>query len=466
MDEKNEARATEAVRRALDEALPAVLAEFAAAERAVVLNDVEPSHENCYDAEDLDKARRDALGESALAWRLLEMMGVSRRECEMMFVGSFIGDGVVLCQEDALRHVRRMPGFVAFVESEAARLRSSSTVTVDNVVIGVNFAKRVRMADAASPQSPPDARELLSSAVGNAIADAKPMGGQMVSVASNGGRIVGGGGPPIADWDVPELPPEIPDELLSPDDDEPPEIPDVDDAVEELPSDFDEWLSTVGNSSAQKSRSKSSVQWTDEQLAALDQIDEWLERGDSFFALTGPAGSGKTLVTNEICNRHPNAILAAMTGKAALRLSACAEREATTLHKILYWPPKPGEDLRFTRLREPESDLVIVDEASMTSVTVFSHLKKWADGGVKILLVGDSFQLPPVMTGEEQREHGDDYSVFCHVDGVALETVMRNAGGVLRAATKVRETGEICRESDEGYEYARSQTPTKDAFVR
>lgn len=75
-----------------------------------------------------------------------------------------------------------------------------------------------------------------------------------------------------------------------------------------------------------------------------------------------------------------------------------------------------------------------------------------------------------MITGKEIAQYGEDYSVFSHVRGVALETVMRNAGGVLRAANHVRRTGEICIESipDEsgsgGYEYARERSPMERAI--
>ncbi len=201
------------------------------------------------------------------------------------------------------------------------------------------------------------------------------------------------------------------------------------------------------------------VEWTDEQSVALDAIDDWRESERPFFSLTGPAGSGKSTMVREIVDRYPYAVLTAMTGKAALRLSHCAGREAGTLHSTLYYPPKPGEELRFSRLREPPADLIVVDEASMITPAVYAHMKVWAKSGVSFLLVGDGYQLPPVITGEELKENGEDYSVFQIVRGAELETVMRSVGGVLRAATKVRQTGEICRESDEGYTYAVEREP-------
>lgn len=218
---------------------------------------------------------------------------------------------------------------------------------------------------------------------------------------------------------------------------------------------------------------KPAFEWTEEQRAALDAIEKWdpgrvaKNAADEFYSLTGPAGTGKSTLVREIAARYPHAALTAMTGKAALRLAECAGYPATTLHKILYWPPAPGQETKFTRMREPISEFVITDESSMMTPSVFKDLQKWTANGVKVLLVGDSYQLPPVITGDELKKHGEDYSVFAQVRGSVLETVMRSVGGVLRAASKVRQTGEICRESDmdgsQGYEFVKCEHPIERA---
>jgi hypothetical protein len=105
----------------------------------------------------------------------------------------------------------------------------------------------------------------------------------------------------------------------------------------------------------------------------------------------------------------------------------------------------------------------------MMTPSVFRDLNSWIECGARVLLVGDSFQLPPVVTGKELQQYGEDYSVFAQVQGALLQTVMRSVGGVLRAATKVRETGEICAQSDldasgEGYEYVRTKLPIEQAI--
>lgn len=223
-------------------------------------------------------------------------------------------------------------------------------------------------------------------------------------------------------------------------------------------------MSTMFDSSSTSPAFDMSFEWTDEQIMALEKIDAWYHINESsFFALTGPAGTGKTTLVREIASRYHIA-LAAMTGKAALRLGQCTGRVASTLHSILYYPPAPSNKIEFVQLRDPEAYLIAIDEASMMSPGVYEDLQKWARLGVRFLLVGDSYQLPPVITGQELKKYGEDYSVFSHVKGVALETVMRNAGGVLRAATVIRNTGNIHRrnesdESEDGYEYHECDNP-------
>lgn len=208
----------------------------------------------------------------------------------------------------------------------------------------------------------------------------------------------------------------------------------------------------------------SSIVWTPEQERVIEAFREWRCNGSSsFFALTGPAGTGKTTIMKEIAAGVPTA----MTGKAALRLTQCTGQLASTLHKVLYYPPETNNTIEFTKVREPESDFYTVDESSMMTPMVFEHLQEWVAKGVRFLLVGDAYQLPPVITGKETERYGEDYSVFGQVEGAALKTVMRNAGGVLHAATKIRETGRLHEESDldndTGYDFRASRNVIEEA---
>jgi len=218
----------------------------------------------------------------------------------------------------------------------------------------------------------------------------------------------------------------------------------------------------------------SEFQLTYEQREALARIDDWYRLGLSpMFALTGAAGTGKTTLTREIVKKYGTSSthLTAMTGKAAHRLSKLADVQGvTTLHKVLYNPPhefrnkqrRDGVELDFNSTRATQCELLIVDEASMMSPQTFEKLKKdWSH--VKVLLIGDPFQLPPILNSEEQSVYGTDFSVFTYVKGFELTQVMRNVGGVLKAATQLRETGELCLDPYPGYEIWYEASPLRRA---
>lgn len=129
----------------------------------------------------------------------------------------------------------------------------------------------------------------------------------------------------------------------------------------------------------------------------------------------------------------------------------------------------PVYDLEVADFHNYVAGNIVVSNCSMMTPTVKKHLRVWTSQGVRVLLVGDGFQLPPVISAEEAKKIGsEDYSVFSEVKGPVLTSVMRSVGGVLRAATKVRDTGELCNKSDldgpkSGYEYRRVGNPLEVA---
>ena len=146
---------------------------------------------------------------------------------------------------------------------------------------------------------------------------------------------------------------------------------------------------------------------TEEQSTALDEIATWRRSSaGGFLSLTGPAGSGKTFLLRHVVERvGAMAVLTAMTGKAALRLGELVPgRETSTLHTVLYYPPDLGESVRFERRRAPCAPFLIVDESSMMAPSVYEDLRAWTAEGVNVLLVGDTFQLPPVVSDKSERE--------------------------------------------------------------
>ena len=121
--------------------------------------------------------------------------------------------------------------------------------------------------------------------------------------------------------------------------------------------------------------------------------------------LTGGPGTGKTTTLNAIIslfeNRSLDIELAAPTGRAAKRMTELTGREAKTIHRLLEVEWGEGDKQQFSRNeRNPlNCDVIIVDEASMIDAQLFDSLLKALRLSCRIILVGDSDQLPAVGAG-------------------------------------------------------------------
>jgi hypothetical protein len=213
-----------------------------------------------------------------------------------------------------------------------------------------------------------------------------------------------------------------------------------------------------------------------DQAKAVDTLLDFLACGDGRLSLTGPAGTGKTTILralNEGGDLGSMIMWTGMTGKAAARMREAAGVPATTLHSILYWPPgqkhsKSRNDLKFTQVRDPEGKVLVIDEASMVTPAILDALDYWINNfGVKVLFVGDSYQLPPVLSKEEEKQVGKgDYSVFAVVKGPVLSQVMRNGDDILTVATLLRVKGELPPTSRGSYEFLRDDDVVELAVER
>lgn len=121
--------------------------------------------------------------------------------------------------------------------------------------------------------------------------------------------------------------------------------------------------------------------------------------------LTGGPGTGKTTTLNGIIKLFEkdglNVVLAAPTGRAAKRMSEITGREAKTIHRLLEVEWDKNDNPYFARnMRNPiKADAVVVDELSMVDIVLFSSLLDALPLGCRIIMVGDSDQLPAVGAG-------------------------------------------------------------------
>jgi exodeoxyribonuclease V alpha subunit len=141
--------------------------------------------------------------------------------------------------------------------------------------------------------------------------------------------------------------------------------------------------------------------------------------------LTGGPGTGKTTTLRTIIAmlkyHHCRFELASPTGRAARRLADATGHEAQTLHRLLKF--SPAEGFTINQYNTLDTDIVIVDEASMVDLLLFYSLIRALKPDTHLLLVGDVDQLPSVGAGDVLRDV--IRSKICPV--IRLDTVFRQA---------------------------------------
>ena len=124
--------------------------------------------------------------------------------------------------------------------------------------------------------------------------------------------------------------------------------------------------------------------------------------------LTGGPGTGKTTVIKGILSilkaQGLQIRLAAPTGRAAKRLSETTGQKALTIHRLLEANNLAQDDnlqLGFSKDIDDQldADVIILDEVSMVDIVLMHHFLNAVPDGCRIILVGDTDQLPAVGPG-------------------------------------------------------------------
>ena len=147
---------------------------------------------------------------------------------------------------------------------------------------------------------------------------------------------------------------------------------------------------------------RNNIEFNKEQRNAIEESIK-----NNFYIITGGPGTGKTTIIKaivelleSISNINKNDIaLLAPTGRSAKRMSESVVAPAYTIHKFLKWN-KETETFGVDEYNKASEKVIIVDEASMVDIFLFSSLLKGLRINVKLLLIGDANQLPSIGPGD------------------------------------------------------------------
>ena len=141
------------------------------------------------------------------------------------------------------------------------------------------------------------------------------------------------------------------------------------------------------------------IEYADKQREAINTA---LSKG--FMVLTGGPGTGKTTTLNAIISLYEQqgmkTLICAPTGRAAKRVSDLTGYEAKTIHRLL--GVKAGGEIAGFEHNEDnllDCDVVIIDEMSMVDALLFEALLRALPINCRLIMVGDSDQLPSVGAG-------------------------------------------------------------------
>ena len=200
------------------------------------------------------------------------------------------------------------------------------------------------------------------------------------------------------------------------------------------------------------------------QDSLMRKVADFISSDDDIMSVNGYAGTGKTTAMAAIIasmkELKTKCVLLAPTGRAAKVLSSYAGHQAFTIHKHIYRQKSVGGDGFGQFSLAPNKDketLFIVDEVSLIGIdagqqqssTLFGSgnllddLIAFVRSGVdcKVILVGDSAQLPPIGLDASPALSKDYLAMLGGTVFAELSTVVRqqNESGILFNATLIRQ---------------------------
>ncbi|MCQ2914754.1 MAG: ATP-dependent RecD-like DNA helicase [Alphaproteobacteria bacterium] len=202
--------------------------------------------------------------------------------------------------------------------------------------------------------------------------------------------------------------------------------------------------------------SKSEIEYNELQKAAMKTALE-----SNVMILTGGPGTGKTTTIKAIIDifqkQDLKILLASPTGRAAKRMTETTGVCAKTIHRLLEY--KPGEGYKKDNDDKLTGDVLIIDEISMVDILLMNALLKAVPFDMKLILIGDSDQLPSVGAGNVLHDLLDSNII----PTIKLTEIFRQAqtSKIITNAHKINvgEFPDLNNKRDSDFFYIEKETP-------
>ena len=198
----------------------------------------------------------------------------------------------------------------------------------------------------------------------------------------------------------------------------------------------------------------SDIELSEKQIEAIKAVND-----NNVCIITGGPGTGKTTIIKSIIDIYQNhgkrVVLCAPTGRAAKKMTETTGEEACTLHRLLEIGKTDEDYIYGKKQREYEgmpidADVIVIDEVSMVDVFLMYYLSKSVFQGTKLILVGDSDQLPSVGPGRVLKDFIDSEKIVT----VHLDKIFRQAAKskIIVNAHRVNSGKRFINKNDTEYE--------------
>lgn len=189
------------------------------------------------------------------------------------------------------------------------------------------------------------------------------------------------------------------------------------------------------------------MQLNDEQQVVVSELLDFLESSDRVAIVEGKPGTGKTFCMQYIVKQYKKRVVfTAPTNKATKVLESILRKDeytpdCCTIYRLLGLQLQNTGEVRPIKKKPGELkldyySLVVLDEGFMANSVLVKYLQEALEKNpsIKLIILGDSYQIPPVSEGDSQVTKLLDNPKRHYT----LHKVMRHEGDILQVVDKVR----------------------------